>query len=112
MYEEIDYYLTGDKEDLLSSPDISSQPDDTPGDRYDDAEELSGPEIPTFTQMNEEITLACMNNWDEHRASHTGQSPKFFGGSSESRLGEDNPPMSSEDLGYDEAEIGVPQMSL
>ncbi|XP_078011814.1 antigen WC1.1-like [Phascolarctos cinereus] len=112
VYQEIDYYMTGDKEDFLSSPDISSQPDDTPGDGYDDVEELSGPEIFPVTQMNEGDTLGPTNEWDEYSASHTGQSPEFFGGSSESRLGEDDPPMSSEDLGYDEAEIGVPQMSL
>ncbi|XP_072494127.1 antigen WC1.1-like [Notamacropus eugenii] len=112
VYQEIDYYLTGDKKELLSSPDISGWPDDPPGDGYDDAEELSGPEITPVPQMNEGDALEATDEWDEQKESNTGVSPEFFGGSPDSRMGEDAPPMSSEDLGYDEAEIGVPQMSL
>ncbi|XP_072494134.1 antigen WC1.1-like [Notamacropus eugenii] len=110
VYQEIDYYLTGDKKDLLSSPDISSWPDDPPGDGYDDAEELSGPEIPPVTQKNEGSTLGPTNGWDEHRESNIGQSPEFPAGSPDSRMGEDALPISTEDLGYDDAEFGVPQM--
>ncbi|XP_027732476.1 antigen WC1.1-like, partial [Vombatus ursinus] len=73
VYQEIDYHLTGDKEDFLSSPDISSQPDDRPGDGYDDAEKLSGPEIPPVTQMNEGSNWEPTNNWDDYRASHTDE---------------------------------------
>ncbi|XP_072497755.1 antigen WC1.1-like [Notamacropus eugenii] len=112
VYQEIDYYLTGDKKELLDSPDISNWPDDSPGDGYDDAEEFFGPEILPVPQMNEGDALASTDEWDDHRESNTGVSPEFFGGSPDSRMGEDAPPMSSEDLGYDEAEIGVPQMSL
>ncbi|XP_072497753.1 antigen WC1.1-like [Notamacropus eugenii] len=112
VYQEIDYYPTGDKKDLLSSPDISSWPDDSLADGYDDAEELSGPEIPSVLQMNEGVALRSTNEWDEQRESNTGVSADFLGGSSDSRMREDDPPMSSEDPGYDEAEIGVPQMSL
>ncbi|XP_036624332.1 antigen WC1.1-like [Trichosurus vulpecula] len=61
VYQDIDYYLTGGKEDLLSSP----------GDGYDDAEELPGPEIPPVTQMNVGGTLGTTNEWDEYRESHT-----------------------------------------
>ncbi|XP_072497752.1 antigen WC1.1-like [Notamacropus eugenii] len=110
VYQEIDYYLTGDKKDLLSSPDMSSWPDDPPGDGYDDAEELSGPEIPPVTQKNEGSTLGSTNGWDEHRESNIGQSPEFSGGSPGSRMGEDALPISTEDLGYDDAEFGVPPM--
>ncbi|XP_072494130.1 antigen WC1.1-like [Notamacropus eugenii] len=110
VYQEIDYYPTGDKKDLLSSPDISNWPNDFPADGYDDAEELSGPEIPPVPQMNEGDALGTTNDWDEQRESNTGVSPEFFGEYSDSRMGDDAPPVSSED--YDEAEIGVPQMSL
>ncbi|XP_072497749.1 antigen WC1.1-like [Notamacropus eugenii] len=112
VYQDIDYYLTGNKKDLLKSPDISSWPDETLGNGYDDAEELFGPEIPPVQQMNEGRILGPTNEWEEPRESSTGESPEFFEGSPHSRMREDAPPMSSEDLGYDEAEIGVPQMSL
>ncbi|XP_036624335.1 antigen WC1.1-like [Trichosurus vulpecula] len=112
VYQDIDYYVTGDKEDLLSSPDVSSQPDDPPGDGYDDAEELSGPAIPPVTLMNEEGTLGPTDARDEYRESHTGQSPKSFRGSPDSKTREDDPPMFSEDQAYDEAETGVPQKSI
>ncbi|XP_044531204.1 scavenger receptor cysteine-rich type 1 protein M130-like [Gracilinanus agilis] len=45
---------------------ISSWADDTPGDGYDDAEELSGPEIPPDSQMNEEGTMRLSNEWDKY----------------------------------------------
>ncbi|XP_072497754.1 antigen WC1.1-like [Notamacropus eugenii] len=112
VYQEIDYHLTEDMEDLRSSPDISSWPDDPPGDGYDDVEELPGLEIPSVPQMNEGGILGPTDESDEHRESKTGQHPEYFGGSPDSRMGEYDPSMSSEELGYDEAEIGVPQMSL
>ncbi|XP_072494131.1 antigen WC1.1-like [Notamacropus eugenii] len=99
VYQEIDYYLTVDKKDLFSSPDISSWPVDSPGDGYDDAEELSGPEIPPVSQMNEGSALGTTDEWDEQKESNTRVSPEFSGGFSDSRMGEDAPPISSEDLG-------------
>ncbi|XP_074044612.1 antigen WC1.1-like [Macrotis lagotis] len=112
VYQEIDYQVTGEKEDLLNRPEISYWPSDTPGDGYDDVEELSGSEIPTVTQMNKGSTLEPTTEWNEYGESDIGQSPKFFGGPPASRMREDDPPMSSEDMGYDEAEIERDKLRL